>query len=157
VRLCCANHGANDSNSVWPFEDHRDNWARRDEFHKALEEWALRVHGIVRLSELGAYRRDLEGNDLETALFESSDDAASKLTLYAVWLDENKGALAGAHSSRLADLVRVRFIFARRGPRARWKFDLYILLAAILQPTLHRRSVWNLGASLVLDFYRIGA
>ena len=115
------------------------------------------MHGVVRLSELRAHRRDLEGNNLEAALFESRDHATSKLTLYAVWLDENKGALAGAHSCRLADLVRVWFIVTRRWPRPSWKFNLHILFAAILKPTLHRRSIWNLGASLVLDLDRIGA
>ena len=78
------------------------------------------MHGVVGLSELRAHRGDLQGDDLEAALFESRDHSTSKLALYAVWLDENKGALAGAHSSRLADLVGVRFIVTRRWPCPRW-------------------------------------
>lgn len=87
---------------------------------RPFEEGALCMHGVVGLSELRAHRGDLQGDNLEATLFESRDHSTSKLALYAVWLDENKGALAGAHSSRLADLVGVRFIVTRRWPRPRW-------------------------------------
>ena len=116
MRLRCTNHGANHGNGVRPFKDHCDDWTRRDEFHKPFEEGAGCVHGVMRLSKLWADRRDLKGDDLKAALFESRNDATRQLALNAVWFDEDKGALAAAHSGRLADIVGARFLVARRWP-----------------------------------------
>jgi hypothetical protein len=47
----------------------------------------------VRLGELPAHRHQLHRNDLQTAILKARDDATSKESLDAIWLDEDEGAL----------------------------------------------------------------